>query len=63
MLERTDLREATGQLKLQQAYQHYCSSSISEHIDTFIHINTFHINVKMERAVRDWLRLHGPELL
>jgi len=39
MLARTALCEATGQLKLQQAYQHYCSTSISEHIDTFIQIS------------------------
>ena len=39
MLARTALSEATGQLKLQQAYQHYCSTSISEHIDTFIQIS------------------------
>jgi len=39
MIAQTALREATGQLKLQQAYQHHCSTSISEHINTFIQIS------------------------
>jgi len=36
MLAQTALRETKGQLKLQQAYQHDCSKSISEHTDVFI---------------------------
>jgi hypothetical protein len=28
IFKQTELREATGQLKLQQAYQRYCSTSI-----------------------------------
>ena len=39
MAAQTALREATGQLKLQQACQRYYSTSISEHIDTFIQIS------------------------
>ena len=57
MLAQIVLGETTRQLKLQRAYQHYCSTSI--HLSQ---CSTFHINEKVEIALHFWLPMHGPKL-